>query len=271
MKKLKSLFLCPGLSAIFVVSGCGKGAVDPAIKEQIDDNAVQLISEIASESVDKNALSAIDEEEYSAMAQEWEEDGIVFESKEVFDGAVKSSIAAEDEAGKAYMRSDTITVSGNPEDGYNATKLIAYTERNVNMNIAFDPDMKITDITFSPVYSMGEAMTKAALNTLLGMGSVFCVLVLIMCLIYMFGIIPKIQKAVENKKKANEKVSTEESVDKTIANIVEKEEGELVDDLELVAVISAAIAAYEGNGTTDGFVVRSIKKSQSKKWQNAQY
>ena len=32
------------------------------------------------------------------------------------------------------------------------------------------------------------------------------------------------------------------------------------DDLELVAVIAAAIAAYEGAGSTDGFVVRSIRK-----------
>ena len=32
------------------------------------------------------------------------------------------------------------------------------------------------------------------------------------------------------------------------------------DDLELVAVIAAAIAAYEGETSTDGFVVRSIRK-----------
>ena len=114
-------------------------------------------------------------------------------------------------------------------------------------------------------------MTKAGLNTLLGMGSVFCVLILIMFIIYLFGIIPKIQKKSAEKKAKKQAVSTETSVEKTIANIVEKEEGELVDDTELVAVISAAIAAYEGNSSTDGFVVRSIRKSQSKKWQNAQY
>ena len=37
------------------------------------------------------------------------------------------------------------------------------------------------------------------------------------------------------------------------------QEEDLTDDLELVAVISAAIAASEGT-STDGFVVRSIKK-----------
>ena len=32
------------------------------------------------------------------------------------------------------------------------------------------------------------------------------------------------------------------------------------DDLELIAVIAAAIAASEGKTSTDGFVVRSIRK-----------
>ena len=37
-------------------------------------------------------------------------------------------------------------------------------------------------------------------------------------------------------------------------------EANLADDTELVAVIAAAIAAYEGAISTDGFVVRSIRK-----------
>ena len=41
---------------------------------------------------------------------------------------------------------------------------------------------------------------------------------------------------------------------------------DFADDLELVAVISAAIAAYE-NTSGDSFVVRSIKKSN--KWHRA--
>ena len=48
------------------------------------------------------------------------------------------------------------------------------------------------------------------------------------------------------------------AVDNTIAQIIEKEE--LSDDLELVAVIAAAVAASQGASSTDGFVVRSIRK-----------
>ena len=111
-----------------------------------------------------------------------------------------------------------------------------------------------TGITTNVSYSTKEIMIKAGLNTLLGMGTVFAVLILISLIIALFVFIPKLQ----NKKK-EEKAETAVKTDNVISQIEEKEE--LSDDLELVAVISAAIAAYEGSGSTDGFVVRSIRKA----------
>ena len=270
MKKLKTLFLGLGLSVMFVLSGCGKAPVDPAVISTIEGNREVLIKEIAMNS-EKATLSEITEDDYKIKADELESENVKFASIDTFVGAVNSCIAAEDEAGSITGYDRNITVSGNPEDGYKVTELLGYTGRNVNMNIAYDGDLNITDITFSPIYSMGEAMTKAALNTLLGMGSVFSVLVLIMIIIYLFGIIPKIQKASADKKAKKAAAKAENTAAQTNTNVVEAESEELVDDYELVAVISAAIAAYEGSSSTDGFVVRSIKKSQSKKWQNAQY
>lgn len=105
-------------------------------------------------------------------------------------------------------------------------------------------------------YTFGEKMGKAALNTLLGMGTVFCVLILISFLISLFVFIPKIQDKF-TKKPA---VST---VKPQAAPVVPQPaaEEDLTDDLELVAVIAAAVAASEGASSTDGFVVRSIKRS----------
>ena len=57
------------------------------------------------------------------------------------------------------------------------------------------------------------------------------------------------------------------AVTSTPAIAVEEEE-ELADDTELVAVIAAAIAVYEGT-SADGFQVRSIKRASTKKWQRA--
>lgn len=104
-------------------------------------------------------------------------------------------------------------------------------------------------------YSFGEKMEKAALNTVLGMGTVFAVLILISLIISAFSLISKAQNS--NKK-------SEAPQEKKAENVVAQAavEEELSDDLELVAVISAAIAAYEGSGTTDGFVVRTIRKAR---------
>jgi len=103
--------------------------------------------------------------------------------------------------------------------------------------------------------SMGELMTKAAMDTLMGMMTVFAVLILISIIIWAMGGIPKLQAKLAKKPESKK----EESIDNTIAQIVEKEES-TEDDTELVAVIAAAIAAYEGSQSTDGFVVRSIRK-----------
>lgn len=122
-------------------------------------------------------------------------------------------------------------------------------------------DFVIISMVVNVNYTMGEKMTNAALNTLLGMGTVFIVLILISLIISSFSLISKFEK----KEKKSE---TEKSVDNTIAQIVAAEEA---DDTELIAVISAAIAAYEAanGGSSDGVVIRSVRKVNRNKWQNA--
>lgn len=106
-------------------------------------------------------------------------------------------------------------------------------------------------ITVSADYDMSELMTKAALNTLLGMGTVFAVLILISILISCFNLIPKIQEKFRKKPAQTESVSA--PVQAAPAAVAEE-----TDDTELIAVIAAAIAASEGAASADGYVVRSI-------------
>lgn len=102
---------------------------------------------------------------------------------------------------------------------------------------------------------LGARMEIAALNTVIGMGTVFAVLILIIGVISLFRFIPVIQDKFAGRKKAAVQGSTD------AAQIVESQEEDMSDDLELVAVIAAAIAASEGAATTDGFVVRSIRRA----------
>lgn len=162
--------------------------------------------------------------------------------------------------------SDSVRVEGTVEK-FTVYAEIAGSTRNADVELYYTADrLMIPDMMISPQYTLGEKMEKAALNTLLGMGTVFSVLVLIMLIIMAFGIIPKIEKSIADKKAKNV-VKSDKAIDNTIAQIVEKEE--LSDDTELVAVIAAAIAASEGAATTDGFVVRSIKRANTSKWQRA--
>ncbi len=111
-------------------------------------------------------------------------------------------------------------------------------------------------------YPMSKLIQQAALNTLMGVGIVFIVLLFLSLLIGQMHWIPEILDK-KNKKAAP---AAAPAVASAPAPAVEEEE--LVDDGELVAVIAAAIAASE-NTSTDGFVVRSIRKPNRKNWQNA--
>ena len=121
-----------------------------------------------------------------------------------------------------------------------------------------------TSMTYSVQYSLAANMQRAGMNTLMGIGIVFLMLVFLSFVIGLFKYIEKFQN-VGKKKAAEEAPKAEEAPAPAIAQSEAADE-DFADDLELVAVISAAIAAYE-NTSGDSFVVRSIKKSN--KWHRA--
>lgn len=127
--------------------------------------------------------------------------------------------------------------------------------------VSNDMFYRLESASLNKVSTMSDSMGKAAMNTLLGMGSVFIVLILISLIISCFNVIPKIQNALA-KKDADKPAAAQTGIDKAVAQIAQQEES-VEDDLELVAVIAAAIAASEGAASTDGFVVRSIRRRRS--------
>ena len=121
-----------------------------------------------------------------------------------------------------------------------------------------------TSMTYSVQYSLAANMQRAGMNTLMGIRIVFLMLVFLSFVIGLFKYIEKFQN-VGKKKAAEEAPKAEEAPAPAIAQSEAADE-DFADDLELVAVISAAIAAYE-NTSGDSFIVRSIKKSN--KWHRA--
>ena len=140
-----------------------------------------------------------------------------------------------------------------------ADQVLHFSDRDVVVSYVYEYNYEteapeLTDASADLVYSLGEKMGKAGMNTLMGMGTVFVVLILISLIISCFKVIPYLQN-----KKANAGAK-KDVADPVVEQIEQREEtSQLTDDLELVAVISAAIAAAEGT-SADGFVVRSIHR-----------
>lgn len=121
--------------------------------------------------------------------------------------------------------------------------------------------------------TLGEILQKAGLNTLLGMGVVFSVLILISLLIYCLRFIPVFFEKMAGKKEeekpaqpapANVPAAKTAPVEVLPAASARTEET----DLALIAVITAAIAA-EAGVPADGIVIRSIRRSTKNNWKHA--
>ena len=250
MKKKISLL---GLILILVLSftGCGKSETteyDQATLEQYAEFVVQNFEAMTTEQLDSfsdmrdlqldtqlmNAGLPVDGEDFLTMISSWE--------------------AAEEECG-AYVEHGDWTMEVK-NDGVSLTSEAKYENRDADIVFSFDEKGNMESMDVSAHYSTGEILEKAGLNTVLGMGTVFVMLIMISLIISLFNFIPKIQAAFSKKDKEEAKNA---GIDKAVTQIAAQEEPE-ADDTELVAVIAAAIAASEGAVSADGFVVRSIRK-----------
>lgn len=148
------------------------------------------------------------------------------------------------------------------EDTYRAEVPLTYEKGNMTM--VFDmqyllEDLRVTktEVSFSSTAGgklFGEVMKQAGINTVIGISIVFIMLALMSILIAQFK---HINRLTQPKAKKSD-TAQQEGIDNAVSQIVESETTE-VDDLELIAVITAAIAASE-DAPSDGFMVRSIRR-----------
>ena len=167
--------------------------------------------------------------------------------------AMQSWQTSKDELG-AKKESNGETTVTLKDDQYTVTVPVKFEKTNANFVYVFESTGTPVSMSVDVQYGLGKTLQRAGLNTLMGVGTVFVMLVLLSRLISLFRFIPN----PEAKKAAEAKAAKEAQAAVIAAAPVQAEEN-LADDGELVAVIAAAIAAAEGT-TTDGFVVRSIRK-----------
>jgi len=157
----------------------------------------------------------------------------------------------KDELGK--RTSDEVVVTVTEEDKiYTATQNVKFEKADADFIYTFDNTMTPTNLVINVNYPMSENLKRAGLNTLMGLGTVFIMLIFLSLVISLFKFIPN-----GSKKKAAQEAASPAPVRAPEPEPVYEEE---TDDQELIAVIAAAIAAAEGT-TPDGFVVRSIRRA----------
>ncbi len=252
MKKI--LIVLSTIFCMFALGACGE-----APQSLTDENAVSM-GQTAQQLFEQ--IVALSDQDLATQMEYFSEDGD--NPNTVFYNGLSSWNTAKNELG-AYTSTEAPVVTTNEDGAYVITMNAAFEKRQAT--ITMTTDKKVTTwetIKFDPVYSLGEKLQKAAMNTMMGMGTVFIVLIIMIGCISCFSFIPKIQQKFQKNSSTDEvNFPTPEP-----AVVMEEIDEDVTDDLELVAVITAAIAAAEET-STDGLVVRSIRRVGTSKWKRA--
>ena len=135
-------------------------------------------------------------------------------------------------------------------------------DAQVNVKFTYDLNRNVTLMSWDLIDSFGTSIKRAALNTVIGLGTVFIVLLFLSFVISQIHWIPDI---IDGRKKSKEAALAAAPAAAPAAPAapavreIPQEAAQETDDLELVAVITAAIAASQ-QAPADGFVVRSIRR-----------
>lgn len=255
MKHRIKLFLTSVLMvlSLALLSACGSSSTDTT--EPLDPTVKQNLESACQEYMENLGQMSEDTIQTQIDAAYKQKDAIIYNGLTNY----KNDLEKLGE----FQKVDSVTVE-KTEDGYSAHIASTYSKRKLKFTLGLsDQDQSITEMTFEPEYSLVEELEDAGGNLILGMGTVFLILIFLSWVISLFKYIYLWQKKSEEKAKAA-KETAPAPAPMPVAEAEEKISGD-----ELQAVIAAAIAAYEadtsngfvpGPSLDNGLVVRSIRR-----------
>lgn len=243
------------------LAACGKKTedltIDPTQKaslEQSGQQYAQSIYGLSAEDLDSSITSA-----------EKEKNAVVYNGLTNYKGDIER-------LGK--LQSVDSVVASKTKEGYELVIDSTFEQRKMKMTLGLSDDMQsITELSFEPVYTLKEEMTDAGGNFIVGMVTVFAVLIFISFIIYLFKYVNVFANNLEKKKNTGNAAPRKAAPVQKAAAVMTVPAAAAVPAAlsgdELQAVIAAAIAAYESENGSDfakgptlnnGLVVRSIKR-----------
>ena len=287
------LLLLSMITCFFVLSGCaktedaGSEEITAEMKETLINGSRQYLATFAAYS---------DEELEEQLKQAEKAENTVISTALTSWKSVKEDLGSlqVDEMGAPLIQTDektgepAVTVQAEGEDTYQVEMTAVYEQRTMEFVLTAEAEddgyggsvLTVTEMTFTPDYSIGEKLGKASLNMLMGMGTVFVVLLFISFIISRLKMVNSWGTKKEDKtvkEAAPAPVKPAEPVPAPVkpaepepapAELEEACEENLVDDLELVAVITAAISAAQ-KVPVEGLVVRSIRRKSGSNWKRS--
>ena len=171
------LVLCMAV-CFFALSACGSASeeavepISPEIEQTISDGAKSYLEQFASYS----------DEDLAALLKQAEK-----QKNTVIESAISSWTSSKDELGK-MGEFQSVTVERADDDSYTAVVQASFEKRDLTFSLTAEESVSSyggtplvpTELSFVVNYSFGEKMEKAALYTLMGMGTVFLVLIFIL-------------------------------------------------------------------------------------------
>ena len=143
--------------------------------------------------------------------------------------AMQSWQTSKDELGAKKDSNGETTVTFK-DDQYTVTVPLKFEKADANFVYVFDSQGTPTSMSVDVQYGMGKTLQRAGLNTLMGIGTVFVMLILLSLLISLFRFIPN----PEAKKAAEAKAAKAAKEAAVVAKVVENATMELPDAMVLL-------------------------------------
>ena len=270
MKMFKKILLaCILTLTVLALAACGKKKTELTDQEQLnlEMTAAQFSYQII----------GLDDAQIDTLIEQYE-----YEQNVPLANGFNSWKSAKKELGEFVEFDGSGTTKIESDGSYTMTLPLKFEKRNCEFVMGLEGRalkdssgnllQYVNQLTFNPVYTMGEKLGQAGTNLLIGMGTVFVILIFLAWVISLFKYVNKAEQKLEEKKKAKaaaQAANAPAAPAAPAAAPVVKVSPAPASDTELQAVIAAAIAAYEEDegssiekqpSLNNGIVVKSFKR-----------